>query len=55
MKKGKSFVFSRKCYFSMWMSSFKSFMNCKHICVEFDCDSIFVVEINTLEQDFPDL
>lgn len=55
LKKANSFVFSKKFYFlcSCWSS--ESFTNCKHIFVEFDYDSIFPAEINTLEQDLPDL
>ena len=55
MKKTK-FSFSRKfSSFPCGCWSLKSFINCKHILVAFYWDSIFPAEINTLEQDLPDL
>lgn len=55
MKKAKRLIFSRKYYFPCGCSSLKSFINYKHVCVEFDCEPIFPAEINALQEDFPDL
>lgn len=55
-RKQRSFSFSRKFFhFPCGCWSKKRFINCKHILIEFDCDSVFAAEINTLQQDLPDL
>lgn len=56
MKKAKKFWLTQKIFlFSMWVLKFEELYKLKTCFFKFDCGSVFPAEINTLEQNLPDL